>query len=886
MILFLLSFYEFRKCDNMRFCRDNLNFSGDNDWSVIKSEVKNDELQIKLAYKQEFKGHIFHISTINNRTVRFFLELPENLSSYRYDVFHDDLIVYKSKLQPNKSFTFMQTSSNTNSLKIENFEVIFTNSPFTMTIYKDGVKYIELVKSDNFMIVEDGSAVDDEYYNEKVETIPHGKSAVGMSFAFDETMYFSGLSIDSKTTNIDDTNETRRFNVDAQQSLGYAFVPFLIAHDNNHKEFPSVFWINPTDTFFSIETKNKQRKIRLLSEGGFIDFVVIIDSFNGLMHQYTDLTGRPEMPPGWALGYQQSKWGYKNQSEVEEMLHNLTINGIPHDGTWLDIDHLIEHTPLTMDPNWFYDSNKFFNDAKNQHRAIIRIMDPHMKVDTNFTPYNECSENNYFVQRNGTDFVDDCWPGKSSWPDYLRKEVREWWSTKFTPENGFPQNVYCWNDMNEPSTWNSIDNTFPKDSLLLNNTVESREVHGIYGLSMVSASHLGQTKRGLRPFVLTRSYFAGSQKFAWHWSGDNSPNWDAYKQSIDSILTTNLNAMYFTGSDLGGFMGNTTTKLLTKWYQLGSLLYPLYREHSIFESAHREPYLFKETEPEAYKAILFAIKERYAFLPLLYTAVHHTTVTGEPFVAPPWFYFPEFDHSITYQPIVGGQLMLVPQIEENQTVINVTKPPGRWYDMRTGIELKEDNRIPVEGYDRIPAYLRGGTITANFSGVNLTVYETFQNSETLLISADDDHKARGYLYFDDLETTDYKNGKYLGVNISFDLNRFEINAMNNLSRKVYCTRILIFGLDHAPYFKIPDSTVLFDGNVVTISGINLSLSDDSIYVKDESDLLAIVFGSIASSIFAVVILIIIIVVCTRRKPAKDQNVGKSIISIESEGKQE
>ena len=472
-----------------------------------------------------------------------------------------------------------------------------------------------------------------------------------------------------------------------------------------------------------------------------------------VLKEYTYLTGLPEFPPAWTLGYQQSKWGYESQKVVEEVLSNLSINGIPHDVTWLDIDHLNASTPLTMSNEWFYDSKKMFDDAERENRIIIRIADPHMKVDNDFKPYNECAEQDFFVKYQISNFVSECWPGLSSWPDYLRKEVRSWWSSKFTPENGFPNSVFVWNDMNEPSAWSHMEGTFPKDSLQLAEKLESREVKNLYGLAMTAATHDGLVKRGNRTFLLTRSFFAGSQKYTWHWSGDNSGTWSHLQESISTLLNANMNGMYFTGSDMGGFFGSTTAQLLCRWYQAGSLLYPLYREHGELTSNHREPYLYKETNPTEYRSIKESILERYQLLPFLYKTMEKTSRTGEPFVAPSWYYYPnDIPHDVVFQPIVGGDLMVVPVLTNESDEVKVLSPPGRWYNLRTGKELNSKNVTKIESHinESVPAFTRGGSIIGKFSNTSLTVYDTFNNNVTLIISVDELQEAHGYLYFDDL----------------------------------------------------------------------------------------------------------------------------------------
>ncbi|EAY22124.1 Glycosyl hydrolases family 31 protein [Trichomonas vaginalis G3] len=853
----------------MRFCRENLWNVTENTFSLAEAKYSNQIFSAKILNNNQDTQNVLKISKLHDNGFRFFVELPDEKSKYRYDIFHDDLIVNKSKFTDLDDISYSTDHSGNHFLKYDDFTIQISPNPLSISMKKGVMNYIDIFSKDPFFVVEDGSSVPDEVWQDKTEKIPHGKTSVGISFTFDSSAQLSGLSIDNMTLDIEDTKETRRFARDANLILQYSFVPFLFARGHKLEYVPAVFWMNPSDTFYSVQTKSIYRNVRLLSEGGYIDFVVFIANFTELFKQYTDLTGRPNLPPGWALGYHQSKWGYKNQTEVEEVMQNFTISNIPYDGFWLDIDHLDHQTPLTMSSEWFDNSSKLFNKFKNTKRGLIRITDPHMKVDADYAPYNECVEKGFLIQYNNSEFQDWCWPGNSAWPDFLRSDVRDWWSSKFTSDFGYPENIYAWNDMNEPSTWTSIDNTLPKDSLHLNNTIENREIHSIYGLSMTAGTFKGfMTNRpNKRPFVLTRSYFAGSQKFAWHWSGDNYPTWSAYRQSIDSLLTTNINGMFFSGSDLGGFMENTTDELLLKWFQLGSLLYPLYREHSHTDTVHREPYLFNNTDLDMYKSLKKAISDRYSFIPFFYTAMEETVRTGIPFARPLWFEFPKevFEkNTAKYQPLVGGRMMICPVLEENQTEIEVVKPPGRWFNLRNGKELTEDTKFDVNKYDDIFVFIREGTITANYSSIGMSVHETVDNEITLIISVDEDMNSQGTLYFDDMETFDYKENKFLRVNMSFHPNEMNIEVSGDYKKEVICNKIIIYGLKHAPYFSIDDSKVLFDGVVCYISELKLNIGENHNFKVDNNSKV-ILISTVTTAVILIIILIVIIVVFTRRK---------------------
>lgn len=851
----------------MRFCRENLHVKSTEGWSIQNVVAGSNIFAADLYKNNEKQNHTLYITNINNSGFHVRVEMDKKLSSYRYDIYHDNLIVNKTKIE---NIDNIEVYNIDQTYYIGNKEIILeiTPSPLQIRLLKAGKEYINIV-ADEFMIIEDGSAADSENFDNHVETVPNGKTSVGLSFAFPKESKISGFLEENTALNLDDIKESRRYARDGFSLYGN--VPFFIAHHNTLDSTPGVFWMNPSDLFFSIRTEEARkgkngidgnRIVRVLSEGGFINFVLFADSLPNVMKQYTHITGLPDMPPAWTLGYQQSKWGYESQKIVEEVHKNLTENEIPHDVTWLDIDHLNSSTPFTMSSDWFYDADKMFKTAEDEHRAIIKITDPHMKVSDDFAPYKEAMENDYFVKYNDNVFYDNCWPGNSSWPDFLREDVRNWWASKFTKENGFPSSVFVWNDMNEPSAWTSMEATFPKDSKQLNGKVESREVKSIYGLAMTAATHKGLSERGNRTFLLTRSFFAGSQKYAWHWSGDNTADYSYLRESIDTLLTANLNGMYFTGSDVGGFFGNSTADLIARWFQAGSLLYPLFREHSEFESNHREPYVFIESNPKEYQAIKSAIIERYELLPHLYKTAERTVRAAEPFVAPVWYYHPyNMSHDINYQPIVGRDLMVCPLLTNKTETVKVVKPPGRWFFYRTGKELTDqETKVNAWITDNVPAFTRGGSIIGKFTKTALTVYDTFQQNITLLISVDSNYEASGYLYFDDLISHDYKEGKFMNVTVDFSKKKFKITVDGGLKQNVICDKIIVYGLNKKVEFHGIDGK--FRDGVLFVDDLKIKLYENRTWYPEYY--YTIVYVSVA--VVGVVILIVLIFYCLKKRP--------------------
>jgi alpha 1,3-glucosidase len=383
-------------------------------------------------------------------------------------------------------------------------------------------------------------------------------------------------------------------------------------------------------------------------------------------------------------------------------------------------------------------------------------------------------------------------------------------------------NVHIWNDMNEPSVSDGPDGTFTKEHLHRKDgvTYEDRELHNLYGLLNVAGTFQGllaRTNFTRRPFILTRSYFAGSQKFAWTWSGDNQARWLDMKVSVAQVVVSGLNGVPFTGTDVGGFFSNPSDEMLVRWFQVGAWTYPFFREHCDHNSKFREPYLYNAT---IFGMIRMAIRSRYRLLPMWYTAMRRANVTAEPIVLPLWVAFPNVDalHDLETQVLVAQSLLVVPITTAGQKVIRIVKPPGKWYRMsRTGKELTTDVNSQVT-LGTIPVFLRGGKIIPAVARVGTCAKETIRSPFILYIALDENETAEGDLYLDDGETYQHLQGEYLAKRFVFSGG--ELRAINgNVDGKVpqafektQIERILLYG----------------KGGMTT-NDVNLTLVDDFVY---------------------------------------------------------
>jgi len=370
----------------------------------------------------------------------------------------------------------------------------------------------------------------------------------------------------------------------------------------------------------------------------------------------------------------------------------------------------------------------------------------------------------------------------------LNEETRKMWASQY----GFDKyvlsspNVWAWNDMNEPSVFEYKANQMPLENLQTIKSlaepekafqVEHREVHNLYGYGQNKATYEGMVNRNkdknIRPHALTRSFYAGSQKYATVWTGDTSATWDYLKMTVPQMLSLSLCGISFCGGDVGGFIGDPEPELAVRWYQLGTFM-PYFRAHSEINTKRREPWLFEKREFEIVKE---SIKERYRLLPYWYSCFEEHCKTAVPILRPIWFDQPQISETSNMSEqerfMVGDGLMVVPILEANRSSIKgVLKGlEGRWYDYYTKKEVFGDEEIKT-GLERIGCFVKGGNVIPTFD-IRTYVKSSQDGKESnivLNIAVDGEENAKGKMYFDDGETFNYKKGSFTRKIVAFEKN--------------------------------------------------------------------------------------------------------------------
>jgi alpha 1,3-glucosidase len=808
----------FRTCKDLRFCRENI--KSKLNWKLDPSSVqftdnlfqanlllngKPADLRLKL-YGLQTGGYRFRVDPISAESFTRF-----DLADYP-PVINQDSIQTRTPIQTTRADSEF-------TLKDGPLSISLKFSPLVITVSLNS-KRIAVINSEQQLLFEHGSPTElKEPFHSFTDIIPHGATAVGCDFTFlGDTVHLTGLGERASPANLADTESPiRLFNSDAVDYESdnpihlYASVPYVVAHSQAFTA--SLFWINPSDTFASISTADDGRQLRFVSETGFLDFVLFVGAPQELSTQYSKLTGFPAMPPVFAFGYHQSRWGYATQHEVGVVIRGLDDASMPFDSLWLDLDHLIQKSPFTFSKQAFPNAEQLIMDLLNEDRYLVKLCDPHLPHNSEHRQYKDVRKNKFAVQvSNGTPFVGDAWPGQCVFPDFLNPAVSAWWAQQVQADaEGQGANIFYWNDMNEPSIFKNEESTFPK-ALVHYNGTENREIHNLYGLLNAAATFAGLSNLGnTRPFVLTRSYFAGAQRYAWTWTGDNTASWDHLAVSVQMVLTSGITGMPFTGADVGGFLKSPDAPLLIRWFQTASWTYPFFREHCHHKSGRREPFMFEGDEKEALRT---AIRDRYHMLPLWYTAAHLANRTGIPLVTPVWYEFPEADtHEADSGVIVAGSLFVVPVVEDEPEEIEVTKPPGKWYRYPSGKELKKESQtFPVTIADTF-VFVRGGRIVPTFASIGKSAIQTLPQPVVLYIAPDENGAAEGELYLDDGVSYGFSKGEFIWKKFSYANGKLTSTAVEGGTTPASLKDVTIA------------KVVLFSDTVKTVD-VNRKLSDN------------------------------------------------------------
>ncbi|KAG1743770.1 glycoside hydrolase family 31 protein [Suillus occidentalis] len=591
----------------------------------------------------------------------------------------------------------------------------------------------------------------DETFSTWTDTKPKGPESLSLDITFPNHAHVYGipqhatnLSLPSTTgPTARYTDPFRLYNSDVFEYLAdsttslYGSIPLMHAH--SAKSTVAVFNVLASETWIDIAHTGKGGvETHWISESGILDvFLLPGPTPTDVFAQYARLTGTAPLPAHWSLGYHQCRWNYVSSDDIRGVQDRFDEEDIPVDVFWLDIEYAEDH-------KYFMWNKKTFPDPVDMTKDVEAV---ERKRSNDYPVYKRASELGVLVKpKSGEgEYEGWCWPGSSSWIDFFHPGSWDFWISLFKTKTIDGQwswiestnNVGIWNDMNEPSVFNGPEITMPKDNVHYGGW-EHRDVHNVNGMlfaNLTFQAAAARTDPPRRPFVLTRAFYAGSQRFGAMWTGDNLGTWEHMAVGIQMVLANGVGGMPFAG---------------LRWYVVGAFS-PFFRAHAHIDTKRREPYLLEEPYKSMVRDIL---RLRYSMLPVWYTAFRETSESGVP--------IPSLGLGLMISTYVGSSGLLVkPVTQKGVKEVSVYIAEDQvYYDYFTNHAHRPKDRhitLPAN-LDQIPLLIRGGSIIPTRERPRRSSPLMKHDPFTLRVALDTFGNARGELYLDDGETYGYGRG--------------------------------------------------------------------------------------------------------------------------------
>lgn len=551
----------------------------------------------------------------------------------------------------------------------------------------------------------------------------------------------------------------------------YKSVPFLMCLKKDNSAY-GVFYDNTFRSFINLGKENESYFFYAAEEGNMDFYFMVGESLVDVVGSYTYLTGTTPLPQLFTLGYQQSRWGYESADDINFIVDNYRAANIPLDVIHLDIDYMDNFKVFTWDEEKYGPKGELFERIKGLGVKPVCIIDPGTKKEEGYHIDDEGVEKGYFVtDKDGEVYVNAVWPGDSHFPDFGRKEVRDWWANnhKVLTDLGVGG---IWNDMNEPA---SFHGELPSDVVFYDEARKTNhaEMHNVYGHLMSKATYTGlKEQTGKRPFVITRACYAGSQKYTTVWTGDNQSLWHHLQMVIPQLCNLGMSGFTFCGTDIGGFGADCTPELLCRWIQ-AAMFSPLFRNHAAKGTKDQEPWRFSKEVADINRKY---IELRYKFLPYIYDLFYKGETTGLPVMRPLVLHYPTDPEvrNLNSEFLAGENILVAPVLEQGATKRMVYLPEGTWYDYWTGEKVEGKQYILKDApIDVCPIYIKAGSIIPTYEVVQYVGEKPYNKLELLVTPG-----AGEYTHFQDNgEDYAYKNGEY-------NLYRFTTNEAGEVTKEM------------------------------------------------------------------------------------------------------
>ncbi len=546
----------------------------------------------------------------------------------------------------------------------------------------------------------------------------------------------------------------------------YSDIPFFlelragVAH--------GVFFDNTWRTYFDVG-KASRRTLAMGAAGGELNYYLIAGPTpRQVLRRYTRLTGRMPLPPLWVLGYNQCRWSYSPAAIALHIARRFRQLRIPADTLWLDIAYMRGYRVFSWSPKRFPHPRQFLARMHGMGFHVVTILDPGIKVDPGYPVYRSGQREDIFVKYpSGREYIGPVWPGPAAFPDFTWAHARAWWARQVAR---FAQAGVdgLWNDMDEPSVFNTASGTMPNRARFENRgrTTESRAVHNVFGQQMSRASQLGlrELRPNRRPFVLTRSTYAGGQRYAALWTGDIRSDWVHLRHGVTTLLGLGISGFPFVGNDIGGFIGKGSPNLWTRWVEAGAF-FPFMRAHYAQSPGERkEPWVWGRRHTKWNRR---AIDRRYEYLPYIYNAFYRASRTGMPVMRALLLDYPRerATYTVGSEYLFGRDLLIAPILRAHRSYRSVYFPAGRWYRVHSAQVIQGPRRLRVTAaLGQIPLFVRAGGIVFRAPVMQNTAAWP---AAPLIFDIYSGHATHRSYYEDDGATFNYRHGVYFKRQIEY-----------------------------------------------------------------------------------------------------------------------
>ena len=511
----------------------------------------------------------------------------------------------------------------------------------------------------------------------------------------------------------------------------------------------------------------------------FDAYVFAGPEMSAIVQRYTELTGRMELPPLWALGFHQCRWSYFPESKIRDLAAGFRERKIPCDVLWLDIDYMKGYRVFTWDEERFPDPKKLTDDLAKDGFKVVTIVDPGVKVDEEYAVYQEGVAGDYFIKNpDGSIHEGHVWPGTTAYPDFLKESTRRWWGDRHKDAYFDKGIAGIWNDMNEPSSFIANDEnerTLPHHTKQgeAGQQVDHKDVHNSYGFRMCQSTYeaMKRLHPERRPFLLTRSGSQGIQRYSAVWMGDNHSWWEHLLYHMPVCMGMGLSGVPFVGTDVGGFSANPNGELVARWIALGAFT-PFFRMHAAWGTRDQEPWSFG---PEVEEICRKFINLRYRLLPFFYTEFEAAHRTGLPIMRPLLLEHQDDPETwqISDQVLIGRNVLVAPIYQPGATRRMVYLPEGTWYNFFTGQQYQGKQHILVEApLDTVPLFIRGGMALPMGPEMPHTGAVPMETLTLQVYPGEGEYT----LYEDAGEGYGYQQGEFARTRISVASDRVEVGA--------------------------------------------------------------------------------------------------------------